>query len=89
MSIARFSVLAAALASSLCFFTACSGRYIAVEEIRRDPSPRLHGVANTFDEFENNRAIAWDVNLRQVNDDWERFWLSEHPMRLTHFPRPH
>lgn len=43
------------------------------------------GVARTYGERQNTYRQAFDMDMRQINDDWDLLWLADHPYRLTRY----
>ncbi len=54
--------------------------------IGRDLTPELAGTALSVNEAYMNSVVVGDVDLRQVQDDWARFWLMNKPSTLSPYP---
>ena len=66
---------------------ACNKSYCAnAVVIGRDLSPELAGTALSVNEAYMNSAVVGDVDLRQAQDDWARFWLMNTPSSLSPYP---
>ena len=49
-------------------------------------APELRGTAETYDETSWHFAANADANLRALQDDWGRFWLTNRRSSLTTYP---
>ncbi len=66
---------------------ACNKSYCAnAVVIGRDQTPELAGTSLSVNEAYMNSATVGDVDLRQVQDDWARFWLMNKPSTLSPYP---
>ena len=66
---------------------ACNKSYCAnAVVIGRDQTPELAGTSLSINEAYMNSATVGDVDLRQVQDDWARFWLMNKPSTLSPYP---
>lgn len=66
---------------------ACNKSYCAnAVVIGRDLSPELAGEALSVNEAYMNSAVVGDVDLREMQDDWARFWLMNKPSSLSPYP---
>ncbi len=83
----RRTLTALACAACVGLSAACS-QDITSNTIRKDPSPELDSLALSNEMRANRKAIVWDVNARQINDDWDHFWLEDRPVRLNRLPIP-
>jgi hypothetical protein len=57
--------------------------------IRRNLTPELDTLHQRDVDQENAIALTFDENGRMFNEDWGRFWMLDHPSRLTPEPVPH
>ncbi len=65
----------------------CNKSYCAnAVVIGRDETPELAGTSESINEAYMNSTTVGDVNLRQVQDDWARFWLMNKPSTLSPYP---
>lgn len=65
----------------------CNKSYCAnAVVIGRDLSPELAGTALSVNEAYMNSDVVGDVDLRQMQDDWARFWLMNKPSSLSPYP---
>ncbi len=65
----------------------CNKSYCAnAVVIGRDLSPELAGEALSVNEAYMNSAVVGDVDLREAQDDWARFWLMNKPSSLSPYP---
>ncbi|MSR29734.1 MAG: hypothetical protein EXS03_09230 [Phycisphaerales bacterium] len=65
----------------------CSNSYCAnAVVIGRDLSPELAGEGLSVNEAYMNSAVVGDVDLREAQDDWARFWLMNKPSSLSPYP---
>lgn len=58
------------------------------EDILKDMSPELHGMAETKGEYRIRKARAANIRNRQLRDDIELLLMRERPSRLSLFPVP-
>ncbi len=66
---------------------ACNKSYCAnAVVIGRDLSPELAGEGLSVNEAYMNSTVVGDVNLREAQDDWARFWLMNKPSSLSPYP---
>ncbi len=66
---------------------ACNKSYCAnAVVIGRDQTPELAGTSLSVNEAYMNSTTVGDVDLRQVQDDWARFWLMNKPSSLSPYP---
>ena len=66
---------------------ACDQSYCAnAVTIARNLTPELAGTSLSVNEAYMNSAVVGDVDLRQVQDDWARFWLMNKPSMLSPYP---
>ncbi len=66
---------------------ACNKSYCAnAVVIGRDLTPELAGTSLSVNEAYMNSVTVGDVDLRQVQDDWARFWLMNKPSTLSPYP---
>lgn len=80
------SVLSVAVAFSVGCTASQQSTQITAESIRKHLSPNLESLANTYQQRENNRANAWDVNERSAWDDIDKMLFNDRPMRLSIYP---
>ena len=72
------------LSAAIVFSAGCAAnKEITPEMVRRNMSPGLESLANTYQQRENNRANAWDVNGRSAWDDIDKILFNDRPMRLS------
>ncbi len=65
----------------------CNESYCAnAVVIGEDLSPEFAGTALSVNEAYMNSTVVGDVNLRQAQDDWARFWLMNKPSSLSPYP---
>lgn len=65
----------------------CNKSYCAsAVTIGKNLTPELAGTALSINEAYMNSVVTGDVNLRQVQDDWARFWLMNRPSMLSPYP---
>ncbi len=69
-------------------FGGCAAKNQAAEAVRKDLSPTRESMAMSPEERLNRRAQTWDVNVRQIPDDWDAFWFDDRPMRMSIYPVP-
>ena len=70
-------------------FVGCqSNRQITRDGVRADMAPELETIASTQQQRKNMVARSLDTNFRQLNDDWDRFWLLDEPLHLSKYPIP-
>ena len=50
---------------------------------RLNPTPEVDTLSQSHDEIENAVTVAYDYNLRSLNQDVGRFWLTDRPSRLS------
>ncbi len=82
----RRLIVAAVLACGLAGFAGCSSsRY---DEIKADPTPNLDTLYQRPEDIDNSMTVTFDENLRMLNQDMGRFWLTDRPSRLTREPIP-
>ena len=55
---------------------------------RKNLSPAMETLALSKEQRKNRSAYTTDVNLRQLNDDWDSILLLDRPMYLTRSPMP-
>lgn len=61
---------------------------ITGQSVRSHPTPEMEGIAYTPEQRQNNIVRVWNTNMRQIVDDWDRFWLISEPSRMSHYPIP-
>ncbi len=61
---------------------------ITADSVRSNMSPEMETMAQTSEQRKNEVARAVDTNLRQLNNDWDSFWLLDRPLRLSMYPVP-
>ena len=54
--------------------------------IGRNLTPELAGTALSVNEAYMNSSVVGDVDFRQMQDDWARFWLMNKPSMLSPYP---
>ena len=59
---------------------------VALSGCYANETPELRGMAMTKKEFKNNRRVAMNQNVRELNDEIARIWLLDNPSHLTPFP---
>ncbi|MSR45295.1 MAG: hypothetical protein EXS15_08095 [Phycisphaerales bacterium] len=65
----------------------CDKSYCAnAMTIAKNLTPELAGTSLSVNEAYMNSAVVGDVDLRQVQDDWARFWLMNKPSMLSPYP---
>ncbi len=57
--------------------------YDAAAEIRADATPELDTLYQRRVDMDNTIAVTMDENGRMFNEDMGRFWLLDHPSRLS------
>jgi hypothetical protein len=90
MSKIRFTGLAAALVAVITF-TGCSStgeQEITGYSVRMKPTPEMEGVGYTPEQRQNAIVRTWNTNLRQIVDDWDRFWLLDQPLHFSPYSIP-
>jgi hypothetical protein len=66
---------------------ACNKSYCAnAVVIGQNLTPELAGQALSVNEAYMNSTVVGDVDLRQAQDDWARFWLMNKPSSLSPYP---
>lgn len=93
---ARLGIVLLAVAS----FTGCNvvgnmvpdpineGDEITAHKVRNEMSPELQTVAHTQEQQLNYGARSVDTNMRQIWEDWDRFWLLDQPLHFSRYPIP-
>ena len=61
---------------------------VTADRVRSDMSPELETIAMTRGQRMNNVARTMDTNLRELNDDWDRIFLLDRPLRTSRYPIP-
>lgn len=91
MSTFRFTGIVAAALVVAMVFTGCSStgdEEITGHSVRMQPTPEMVGIAYTPEQRQNNIVRTWNTNLRQIVDDWDRFWLLDSPLHFSPYPIP-
>jgi hypothetical protein len=88
--------LPAFAALSFCYFAAiglftigCDSTGGRIHSYRLNPSPEVDTLSESHEEIENAVTVAYDYNLRALNQDVGRFWMTDRPSRLTRFELNH
>ena len=58
----------------------------APKTITRKLTPELHGTAETHAQAEVHFATNANEDLRGIQNDWGRFWLTDSPSKLSPYP---
>jgi hypothetical protein len=58
-------------------------------QIRGNLTPELRTLHERKVDQQNAIALTFDENGRMFNEDWGRFWMTDHPSRLSPEPIPH
>jgi hypothetical protein len=53
--------------------------------ISKNLSPEMKGLGNTHNDFQRDRSVVMNANLRMLVDDWNRLWLWDSPSQLSSF----
>ncbi len=53
--------------------------------ISKNLAPEMKGLGNTHNDFQRDRSVVMDANLRMLVDDWNRLWLWDSPSQLSSF----
>ncbi len=64
------------------------GDEITAQKVRNEMSPELQTIAHTKEQQLNYGARTVDTNMRQIWEDWDRFWLLEAPLHFSRYPIP-
>lgn len=65
----------------------CSSE-ITARSVRKDMSPELETIRYTHEQRCNNIARSIDTTIRQLPEDWDRFWLVDEPLKMSYIPIP-
>ena len=84
----RATVLALVLGAGILFWAGGCTSDITVRTMRSNMSPDMEGMAEDAQLRANRHAKTFDINLRQINDDIDRIFLLDRPMRLSPYPMP-
>ena len=76
------------LAASMMIVGGCASDEITPSSVRKHMTPELNTIAMTREQRRNNTVRSVNTTLRQIPDDWDRFWLVEDPVRLSVYPIP-
>ncbi|MDX2118720.1 MAG: hypothetical protein SFY96_11105 [Planctomycetota bacterium] len=82
-------VSAAAFAATALVSGGCSsnpGPGETISDLRWNPTPEMWTMGRSKVQDSNDDVIAINGNLRQLNTDWKRLWLSDRPSIMTEYP---
>jgi hypothetical protein len=54
--------------------------------IAGDLTPELQGTVERPIDVDRHMVFVHNHNLRMLSDDWQRFWYTDHPSRLSPYP---
>lgn len=61
---------------------------ITSETFRKNPSPELYSYAAAKEQFQNDRALVVDQNMRLIQDDINSLLLLDQPFHTTLYAMP-
>lgn len=83
----RRLIVAAVLSCGLAGIAGCASPS-QYEQVKADPTPNLDTLYQRPEDVDNSLVVTFDENLRMLNQDMGRFWLTDRPSRLTREPIP-
>ncbi len=54
--------------------------------VNRGLTPELFNTSESFDEARSHWAVQTNTDLRSLQNDWSRVWLTDRPSRLSPYP---